>query len=155
MKRVALIISLWLAGTSCGAATGLDVPSSSTKNGRSGSTDQAESGGTTSATTGGSGAGAQTSARDCSHVENDGGGGARATAFAACCECNWPVEGPWCQALLHVMPINHGFDDLLYQECIGARVPGCIMDHLDSCAKGFPVECLEVYAEQVDCLTIG
>lgn len=87
----------------------------------------------------------------------DGAGGARATAFAACCACNWPVEGPWCQALLQVMPFWHGQEakDALYYACMGGGLPVCIQEHLDSCAKGFPVECFEEYAEQVDCLTLG
>jgi hypothetical protein len=104
-------------------------------------------------TTGGVNAATSTSARDCSNVANDGGGGAHTVAFEACCQCGWPAEGPLCQVVLQILPYSHSADDELYYRCIGGEVPFCILDHLDTCAAGFPMECFDAYAAQVACIS--
>jgi hypothetical protein len=187
MNRLAMLASLWLAGTSCGAATGLDEFQSSARSGDSHSTtsggtssdlsggednrtDQIESGasspttgsggsaspavgGSASASGGASSVALSTPLRDCEHTANDGGGGAHTVAFGACCQCGWPVDGPLCSSILSILPFCHGADDVLYYRCIGGEVPFCIMDHLDTCAAGFPPECYAAYANQVACIS--
>ena len=86
------------------------------------------------------------------HAGNDGGGGAHTVAFRACCQCGWPVDGAECQYVLKILPFCHGADDTFYYSCIGGEVPFCILDHLASCAHGFPPECVDAYAAQVECL---
>jgi hypothetical protein len=187
MNRLALLASLWLAGTSCGAATGLDESQSTARSGNSHTstsggassdlsggehtgTNQIESGGTSTMTSvggsastavagstsfsgGGSSIALPTPLRDCEHTVNDGGGGAHTVAVQACCQCGWPVDGPLCSSVMHILPFWHGADDVFYYRCIGGEVPFCIMDHLDTCAAGFPPECDEAYANQVACIS--
>jgi len=169
MNRLALLASLWIAGIACGGATAVDETRSSSTGGRSdhtitgtvasdasggekSGTSQFESGGTLSSG-GASSTPSSTLARDCTHPGNDGGGGAHTIAFAACCECGWPTDGPLCTSVLNILPYWHSADDPLYYACIGGEVPFCVMDHLDTCASGFPPECDDVFANQVVCIS--
>jgi hypothetical protein len=86
------------------------------------------------------------------HAGSDGGGGAHTYAYGACCQCGWPVDGDACQYLLKALPFCDGPDDYVYYSCIGGEVPICVLDHLDSCAYGFPAECEDAYAAQMECL---
>jgi hypothetical protein len=117
----------------------------------SGSSGASGAGGSTNSNGGSSSTAPTTSDRACD--SDDGGGGAHTVAFAACCGCGWPLDGPLCSSLLQILPFESGANDEDYLRCMGGEVPACILDHLDSCADGYPPECNEVYVNQVACIS--